>query len=75
MILSIAAAELAACTLGSALIAKLFEILTYTGFSFVIEPFDTWVLVPLLSASVIMLAAYIKIISAKNVSLHDISEE
>ena len=75
LVFSIAAAEIAALTFGSMMISKIFEQISLTGFSFTIEPTDTFLIVPLMSAVAVLLTAYIKLKTCRDVSIHEISEE
>ena len=72
---SLILAWVSAYTLGAALVSRLFQKLTLTGFRFIIDPVDTYLTVPLITAATVLLTAFIRFIRTKDISIHDITEE
>ena len=75
LIVSLMLANIIADTLGILAIKYFFSKLTLTGFRYIIEPFDTYVRVPLTASASILITAAAKAFAAKDVCVWDISEE
>lgn len=75
LVISIVAGNLLVGTAGQLLITQLFGFLGLTGFTFIIEPMTTYVIVPLLVIAVVLITMLIRLKSIKNVEIWKIREE
>ena len=75
LVISIVAGNLLVGTAGQLLITQLFGFLGLTGFTFIIEPMTTYVIVPLLVIAVVLITMLIRLKSIKNVGIWKIREE
>ena len=75
LVISIVAGNLLVGTAGQLLITQLFGFLGLTGFTFIIEPITTYVIVPLLVIAVVLITMLIRLKSIKNVEIWKIREE
>lgn len=75
LVISIVAGNLLVGTAGQLLITQLFGFLGLTGFTFIIEPMTTYVIVPLLVIAVVLITMLIRLKSIKYVEIWKIREE
>ncbi|MBQ3514585.1 MAG: hypothetical protein IJA32_12455 [Lachnospiraceae bacterium] len=75
LVISVVAGNVIVNTAGQLLVTQLFGFLGLTGFTFIIEPISTYILVPLLVFLVVLVTMLIRLKSIKNIEIWKIREE
>ena len=75
LIISITAAAVAASSIISYLVSQLFRMLTMTGFSFIIDPVDTYIIIPAVAFVTVMLTAWLRVRKNDDICVWDILDE
>ena len=75
LIISITAAAVAASSIISYPVSQLFRMLTMTGFSFIIDPVDTYIIIPAVAFVTVMLTAWLRVRKNDDICVWDILDE